>query len=244
MMKEFEKSGLQRLIDDKIIVAEADKRGILMREGVVEEQVAKIKKRYATEQEFIEALTKDGMTVSELTKRITDQRKAKFLIEIEVEDKILINPQEVNDFYNANIDKFVKNERVDLDSIYIPFAGHKDKAQLKTQEALAKLKANQDFATVAQEYSQLPSVGIIAKGQLIPKIEETVFALQDGELTEPLETDTGFYIFKLKGRIPAEQSTLEEVKNLVYDQIYQQKYQERFQTWIEQLRKKAYIEIK
>ena len=97
---------------------------------------------------------------------------------------------------------------------------------------------------VAKKYSQLPPIGIIEKGQMLPAIEDVVFKLKDGEVSSPLETDTGIFIFKLRGRHPPEQASLEEVKNKIYDMLFQEKFQQKFSDWLKELRNKAYVEIK
>ena len=112
------------------------------------------------------------------------------------------------------------------------------------QEAFNKLREGMDFTKITEKYSTSPSIGIMEKGQLLPELEEVVFNLKQGEISKPIATEDGIYIFKLKEKYPAETQALEQVKKEIYNLIFQQKFQERLKTWLDKLRKQAYVEIK
>jgi peptidyl-prolyl cis-trans isomerase D len=77
------------------------------------------------------------------------------------------------------------------------------------EEALAvieRLNAGEDFATVAQQMSTDSSntsggdLGWFARGQMVPTFEDAAFALQIGELSQPVQSDSGYHIIQLLGR--------------------------------------------
>jgi peptidyl-prolyl cis-trans isomerase C len=84
----------------------------------------------------------------------------------------------------------------------------------------------------------------VERGQLLPLIEETVFNLKPDEISSLVEAGTGIYIFKLIGKSPAKISSLEDVKETIYDLLFKKKFKDSFTRWTEQLKKDAYIEIK
>lgn len=244
MMAELQTNGLKQLIEDKLILSRANDIGIEVREKLVDQRVAEIKARYASEQVFLDALVKNGATVTDLRDKILEQLKIKYVIDHEVKSKVFVNPQEVTEFYEENKDSFLKSRRVNLDSIYITFIGDKEAARGRAKEALALIKEGKDFEEVAGQYSDSSSIGVIEEGQFLPDIEKVVFSLTQGQVSDPVETDKGIFIFKLKGGIPAQIAELKEVKDRIYDLIYRKKFQERFEQWLDKLHKKAYVEIK
>lgn len=244
MMAELQTNGLKQLIEDKLILSRANDIGIEVREKLVDQRVEEIKARYASEQVFLDALVKNGATVTDLRDKILEQLKIKYVIDHEVKSKVFVNPQEVTEFYEGNKDSFLKSRRVNLDSIYITFIGDKEAARGRAEEALALIKEGKDFEEVARQYSDSSSIGVIEEGQFLPDIEKVVFSLTQGQVSDPVETDKGIFIFKLKGGIPAQIAELKEVKDRIYNLLYRKKFQERFEQWLGKLHKKAYVEIK
>lgn len=253
----YEENGLEKLIENKLILGEANNKEIIVREKAIDEKLAEIKKQYSSEQEFLKEIVKEGFTVTDLKKKITDQIKIKFLIEAEVKSKVFVNPQDVTDYYNTHRDEFNKPDGLHLESIFIPYqsqtmsevkkssAAELEKTAVKkANEALALMKKGEEFSSAAKKFSQLPNLGIVHRGQMLPAIEEAVFHLKEGEISEPLKTDAGIYIFKVKKQLPPEVISFEEVKAQVYNMLTHQKFQKRFADWLEELKKKAYIEIK
>ena len=244
MMAELQNNGLKQLVEDKLILSRANAIGIEVRDKLVDQRVEEIKAKYASEQVFLDALVKNGATVTDLRDKILAQLKIKYVIDHEVKSKVFVNPQEVTEFYEQNKDSFLKSRRVNLDSIYITFIDDKEAARARANEALALIKEGKDFEEVAKQYSDSSSIGVVEEGQFLPDIEKVVFSLTQGQVSDSVETDKGIFIFKLKGEIPAQVAELREVKSQIYDLLYREKFQERFEQWLGKLQKKAYVEIK
>jgi parvulin-like peptidyl-prolyl isomerase len=244
LMAELERDGINRLVEDKLILSRANEIGITVRDKLVDERLAEIRQKYGSEQAMVDALVQNGATLTDLKNKIVDQLKIKFIVDHEVKSKIFVNPQEVTQFYDQNQSHFQKGERVNLDSVYIAFMDDKEIARTRAHEALGLAKDGRDFAEVAKQYSDTPSLGVVERGQLLPAIEEAVFNLGEGGVSPLIEVDTGIYIFKLKGRIPAQTADLKEVKDQIFTFLYRKKFKERLEQWLVKLKKKAYVEIK
>ena len=244
IMAELQKNGLNKLIEDKLILSRANVIGLEVQDKLVNERMKEIKSKYTSEQEFLDALIKNGTNITELKSKYKDQFKIQFVIEHEVKSKIYVNPQEVTDFYESNKELFQKKERVVLDSIYISYGKDKSAAQAKANEAIAKIMAGKDFLETAKEYSDSPSLGEIEKGQLMPSIEDIIFNMEEGGVSSQVEVDTGIYIFRISKIIEPKIAPLVEVKDKIYNYVYQNKLSEKFRTWLEELKNNAYIEIK
>ncbi len=72
-------------------------------------------------------------------------------------------------------------------------------------EVEAKIKAGEDFAQLAIEYSQDPgsamnggSLGFVAKGKMPPAFEEKAFKMKKGEISDPVKTQRGYHIILLE----------------------------------------------
>lgn len=93
-------------------------------------------------------------------------------------------------------------------------------AQAKAADLAAQARAGKDFAELAKNNSddlgskaQGGDLGWLEPGTLGQKaFEEKLFAMQSGEVSDPVLTDEGYHVIKLVGVKPGSQKTFEEVK--------------------------------
>ena len=109
----------------------------------------------------------------------------------------------------------------------------------EAQDVLARLESGEDFAALAQEVSidtgtasDGGDLGWFGRGRMVPEFEEAAFALEPGEISQPVETSYGYHIIQVmdKGIRPMD------------DTAYQQKTQAFFSDWLSALRDAADIE--
>jgi foldase protein PrsA len=96
-------------------------------------------------------------------------------------------------------------------------------AKKKIDEVYAKVKAGEDFAALADEYTEDPSnvdgdtkkggdLGWFTRGRMVQDFENAAFKLKAGEISEPVKTFYGYHIIRVetvgKDASPAEKSML------------------------------------
>ena len=244
IMVEYEDKGINKLIEDKLILTAADDKGLTIRDEVVDKRIKEIRSKYEKEDQFLEALNLQGMTISDLRKKLSNQLKAKYIVDIEVREKIFVNPQDVTKYYNDHKEEFERKTQFNLQSIYINDDIGRQEANNLIAQARAKLLAGEDFDKINKEFSQTPSIGIIEQGQMVPAVETKITGLKVGEVSDPVEVDGGVYVFKLIGISPGRQQPMNEVKEQIYNKLFDQQFETKFNDWVSKLRKKAYVEIK
>lgn len=165
----------------------------------------------------------------------------------EVGSKIAIDEARVSSYYEQNKASFTTPEKRHARHILIMAQPedseevHKEKAQ-RAAELLTLVKASDDFAALASEYSEGPSksnggdLGFFAKGQMIKPFEDAVFTLQPGEVSEVVKTSFGYHIIKLEEIEPASTTSLEDA----HDEIVATLQNEEAQALAFQLANSAY----
>ena len=78
--------------------------------------------------------------------------------------------------------------------------------QSQALEALERIKNGDKFGKVAKEISLDPgsakkdgNLGYFSKGMMVKPFEKVAFALQVGEISEPVKTEFGYHIIKRMG---------------------------------------------
>lgn len=123
--------------------------------------------------------------------------------------------------YRANPERFRHEEQVRARHILVrPQEGDKDAARAKAEAILARLKAGEDFAKLAEETSDDPGsrvrggdLGYFQRGKMVKPFDEAVFSMTEpSQLSEIVETDFGFHVIRFEGRRPAGAIPFEEVR--------------------------------
>ena len=161
--------------------------------------------------------------------------------------------RELREYFEKNKQKFTKPEKVQLQEIFLAFAGRDENAvRQKAKEIVARIKAGEDFATVAMEVSDRPDVrqtrGDVGKfsyaelGDINKSFVEPLQATKTGDIAEPIETVEGIEIFKIVSREEASQDSVfeeTEVRRAITLDVLPAKRKGYMVT----LREEAYIKI-
>jgi peptidyl-prolyl cis-trans isomerase D len=121
-----------------------------------------------------------------------------------------ITDKEVEEYYQANRDsKFHKPKEIKARQILIrlsPGADAKQKsdAQARANRILTEARAGKDFAGLAKQESEDSTaakggeLGWVTQAQLPPPLDKTAFSLAKGEISNVIESPTGFHIVKVE----------------------------------------------
>lgn len=113
-----------------------------------------------------------------------------------------------------------------------------------------QLQAGQaDFAALAREYSQDGSaaqggdLGWASPGMFVPEFESVMNQLAPGEISAPLLSRFGLHLIQLQERRQAKLSEAEQ-RRAVGALLREKKLEEAAQTWTQELRGRAYVELR
>lgn len=244
---------LKQLINDKLILSEAKKLKIKVEEKEVDSQLAMIKNDlHSKGMDLNGLLSEQNLTLGDLREKYRDQIMIQKAVDQEIRAKIDIQPSEVNSYYSLHIDDYAQPQQVAVYSILTKLKSVRTPIESRqlADDIHKKLLDGYDFKELAKNYSEGPyreeggDMGYIKRGQLLKEIDNVIFFLNVGEVSDVIETPIGYHIFKLYDRIEEKVLPLEEVRQKVIEDIFRIKAQEKFNAWLEKLRSGAYISIK
>jgi peptidyl-prolyl cis-trans isomerase C len=249
----IKKDILENLIDQELLYQESQKQGIAITDQAIDDQLAGIKKRFPSEEEFIKALSRMQISQADVKAQIRRGIAIKELMDKEIIERIVITDEETKNYYDDNPKRFKEAEQVKASHIIIRVkatAEEKTKAEArqKIEAVQHKIKAGQDFAALAKEYSDGPSgakggdLGYFKRGQMVPAFEDAAFVLEPNQVSDIVETQFGYHLIKVYDKKPERMPAYEEVKEKITEQIQKEKMDKAARQYIGNLKKKATIE--
>jgi peptidyl-prolyl cis-trans isomerase SurA len=112
-----------------------------------------------------------------------------------------------------------------------------------------RIQSGTDFAELARQFSQDGSaqtggdLGWASPGQFVPEFEEVMSQLRLGQISDPLVSRFGVHLVQVMERreVPL---TIREQREMVRNQLREKKLDELYASWVEELRGRAYVELR
>ena len=250
---------LNSMITSEIMLQRAYKMGLTAVDADVETEINKMRAPY-TKDQFDKLMADRHMTMQDLQTQVRRDLTVSKLINKEITSHITVTDAEVTRFYDDNKKAFNRAEpQVHLAQILVtPYpdpnihnlknskAQNESEAQNKLKDLEARLARGEDFAMLAQNYSEdvqfAPNggdMGMVPESNLekaSPELRKLIFSLPPGVPSQPVRLPDGYRILKVISREPAGQRDLQDPR-------VQQEIREALLNRKDQLLKSAYYEV-
>jgi peptidyl-prolyl cis-trans isomerase D len=145
--------------------------------------------------------------------------------------KITLTEQEMRDYYDANPERFVIPKTVEARHILIRLPAEAapeaaEKAQGKIQDILKMAREGKDFAELAKQYSedegskaQGGALGAFPREAMIQPFADVAFALQPGQISDPVRTRFGLHLIKVEKVNEGRARGYEEAKAEIHSRL-------------------------
>lgn len=242
-LKKLEAGVLEQMIGEKLILQEAAKRKIQVEEAEIDQQIDNLAKaRFSSRKEFDEFIKTQNFSLADLKQELRSQLTAERLAEQVIgSTKIEVKDQEVEKYFQTHQDQYNVPELVKARHILV-------KEEKEAEDILRQLKAGEDFAKLAQKYSQDPGskekggdLGYFSRGQMVPAFEKAAFSLQIGEISSIIQTDYGYHIIKVEDHKKQQKFQFQQVREEVKKELAENKKKDTWMKFLEDLRSKNQI---
>lgn len=252
--KELDTRLVDQLVSAELLYQSARKLEIKDLDKLVDDKMAQAKGRFANETAFTKAIHDLDMSEKDLREYTRRDLIIAHLVTSTIVPKVAVSEEESKTFYDQNMDKFRKDEKIRASHILCGIdakasAEEKKKAREKAERLRKELANGADFATLARENSTCPSskqggdLGFFGRGQMVPPFEQAAFALKPGEISDVVETQFGYHIIKQTEREKAETVPFGTARTEIEEYLKNQKVNAAVGDLITELRKTAKIEI-
>ena len=203
---------LNSMIEEKLIYAQANIDSIVVSEDEVNQrinyQIELFKQQYGSVANIEQVY---GMSIDRIRRELRDDVR-KSLMSQRLQEKnfggLQSTRREVEEFFAIYRDSLgMIPEKVHIYHIYRnPKTSDLAKKEYfdKAQQILDSIKAGADFAELAKRYSEDPGsaaqggdLGFVKRGVFYPEFEAAAFRLQQGELSDVVESPVGFHIIQM-----------------------------------------------
>lgn len=251
-LSDFDSEIITFMIDRRLISQKAIEKGINVSSEESSTRVGSIKEGLESNNILKEKLSKKGITEQELENFATEDILSEKYREA-FDNSQNVKESDISEYYNTHSEEF-EQEYVEASHILISTINNdgtamseeqkKEKRELANQIA-EKAKNGEDFSTLAKQYSDDKktganggNLGFFKKSDKDSAFTGKVFELKKGEISDVIETNSGYEIVKVTNR-KTEKSALNKEKENIKKSILDDRYIKH----LEELEKDADIKI-
>jgi len=237
------------------ILATLEAAQVILPASSLQQAVAEIRGRYATDTEYLADLESSGLDPTSLTEAIERDLKVEAVLDRVGSQIAEVSDNDVEIYYLMHRERFRRPENRTLRHILVTInedlPGSDRGTALDKIEAIRERlqKAPKRFGEQALKHSECPTamngglLGIVKRGQLFPELEDAAFDLSPGEVSEVLESPLGFHVLQCVAIEADSELQLGSVREKIRERITDSRRKAGQKAWIAGLfRHRAYAE--
>ena len=228
-----------------------------------------IKKEFGQIKLLADRARKDGLDQDEATKvRMLIERSQAlaraYVGDLQKNADKLVTDADIEQYYNEHKDEFeeakVRHILIGTKEEHSADDGHghakddvdkagkgltKEQARQKAQGVLDRVRKGEDFAKLAQEFSDDPGskdkgglYDFFGRGSMVPEFDKASFTLKPGEISDLVETEYGYHIIKVE-----EQRTASLTDQATRQKIVEKLKQEKLESRIKEIADSSTVQV-
>ena len=245
------KQALGMVIEETLIEQKVQELKIVLTEEEMAAAQADVERsNNLTTEQLIAGLAQQGMSYEAFRDNLRRQLIRVKLLRQDILKNLRVTDREINEYFRLHINEYRKHPSVRLDTVALSAAaaGGREEAVKQLQEVRQRLVAGEEFSAVFGSLSETPGIsggdlGALNPADLNPLYAAAIAGIEPGGISEVIDTPAGARLFRVAERIPGQIRKLSEVRPEIERKLSEQKTETEFQTWSEEMRKKARVEI-
>ena len=244
---------LNAIIEKRLLLQEATRLGVEIEGSRIDEAVKKIRDRFDSDEEFRKALAEQGETMATFRRKHQEElivRKMSSLKVQEIDKEVSISEQDVQDYFEKHEEELLLEPKPELLKMFVSAEASlpADQRALRRgalEKVLEEVEDGADFERLAERLAQGDTdVPVqVARGDVPAELKRAVSSLQNGEVSNILESEQGFYIVKVMGADPQTAPDKDELRARIKATLRKIRVQEEWNEWLKRLREDARVSI-
>jgi parvulin-like peptidyl-prolyl isomerase len=237
---ELERMALQTLIHRRLLLQEAARRKLTLRDKDHDKALISLRRRFNDLKSFGTWMKERGLDDRSLFETLRDGMLAARVTAALVET-VRVTEEQVEQHYAAHKQDLKREE------IWIQIIAVREKAA--AEEIQAALRKGEDFGRLAQRRSiglraaQGGDIGWVDCDALSPAMREAVSMLKPGEAIGPLPRGEEFFIVRLHQRRRGRAKTLDEARPEIQSHLLAREQQAAIRAWLAEQEQKSEIQV-
>lgn len=237
----LKRATLETMIDRVLLLQAARQLAVTATDAEVDREVLRVASDYPATA-FDAELAKRQLTMAEFKQKEAQRLTVEKLFNDHVYPRVGLTEEEIRRYYEEHAADFNEPEQVHAAQIVV-------KGLDEARRIQQQLRSGKKFADLARKYSLSADakvggdLGFFPRGVMPPKFDEVAFKLATNQISDVVETEYGFHLFKILEKRPAKKRELAEVRRQVEAKLLEEKRAEAQESFLKALREKAQIQI-
>ncbi len=255
--QEMRRSALQSLIIEELEYRDALRREVSVDDEKVAREYTRLASRYGGREAFEERIEGSGIKVEKVKAALEREFLIARVKELVAEPKQEISEEDKRRYFAENSASFEMPRQAQVRQILIfmpPLERDPDDWQRAFERANAlrdRVQAGESFSDLAVEASHASGaekangglLGLIHPGRLQKNLDDAIWSLQPGEVSEPIREFKGVYLLMVDHFVEPRQMAYEELEQHLGRLLLKKQRQQTLDDWQASLRERAEIEI-
>ena len=240
-------------IGARLLVEEAANIEFLVPPNEISDRLEEMLEEAGGRQAFDEMCRRQQMTEEMVREAIARGRRVDMLIERITEGIPDPTEDEIRAHYEAHVGEYTTPERAQAQHLLVrPASGaeqDRETARSRLLDMRRQIEEGAAFSDMATMYSDCPSgksaggsLGWVSRGTMVPGFDEALFSLEDGALSDVVESQFGFHLIHRTAHEPEQPADFEDVREKILSFLRHVRRGETIAAHVEDLKKAAVIE--
>lgn len=253
---QLERQVLERMVMEEIQLQMAEDASLTIDDTELNSQVRSIAESNGmTLEEFADAVEGDGMTLAMVRDDVRREILMRQVQQSQIRNRVSVSDRDVERFLNQQPNQsgeqnFTEEIRARHVLIALTPNRNENQARARAEEVRERLSQGEDFASLAREVSDDSGtalnggeLGWVRPGQTVPAFEEAMRDLGAHQISQPVRSQFGYHVIEVQER-RRQNVTQESQREQVRQAIFQRRANEELQTWQQEIRSQAFVDIR
>jgi peptidyl-prolyl cis-trans isomerase C len=236
---------------ETLVIASPEAEGLVISQQQLDESMASVAERYASRAEFLDDLESNGLDEEGLRKALQRELMFDSVMQRVAANSAQVNELDIHLFYEMHHERFQTPETRVASHLLITInpdypENTREAAHERAQALLKKLAGRGNrFEEFAKRYSECPTameggkLGEVNRGQLYESLDTVLFRMEEGRVSDIVESEMGFHILYCEKIKPARRVPLSKAAPRIREVLQERQRRNCQKAWLNSLQKRV-----